>query len=46
MAIFTNYATLYYDGGAAVSNTVTGEVLDTLSTTKTAVSVITLQMIM
>lgn len=37
MAIFTNYATLSYSGGSTVSNTVTGEILDTLSVTKTAV---------
>lgn len=37
MAIFTNYATLSYSGGSTVSNTVTGEILDTLAVTKTAV---------
>lgn len=38
MATFTNYATLSYDGGSTVSNTVTGELLDILTATKTAVS--------
>ncbi len=37
MATFVNYATLSYDGGSTVSNTVTGEILDTLAVTKTAV---------
>lgn len=38
MARFTNYATLSYSGGTTDSNTVTGELLETLSVTKTAVS--------
>lgn len=37
MARFTNYATLSYNGGTTDSNTVTGELLATLSMTKTAV---------
>lgn len=37
MATFTNYATLSYDGGSVVSNTVTGEITETLAVTKTAV---------
>ena len=37
MAIFSNQATLTYTGGTAVSNVVTGEILDVLSVTKTAV---------
>lgn len=37
MAIFTNYATLSYNGGSTDSNTVTGELLETLSAVKTAV---------
>lgn len=37
MASFTNYATLTYVGGATDSNTVTGELLETLEMTKTAV---------
>lgn len=37
MATFTNMATLTYNGGTAVSNTVTGELLDTLTVTKTAI---------
>ena len=37
MATFTNYATLSYNGGTTDSNTVTGELLATLSMTKTAV---------
>lgn len=36
MAIFTNYATLTYTGGSTDSNTVTGELLETLAFTKTA----------
>ncbi len=36
MAIFTNQATLTYSGGTTDSNVVTGEVLDVLSATKTA----------
>lgn len=38
MATFTNYATLSYNGGTTESNTVTGELLETLVLTKTAVS--------
>lgn len=37
MATFTNYATLSYNGGTTVSNTVTGELLEAVSATKTAV---------
>lgn len=37
MAAFSNRATLTYSGGSAVSNVVTGEILDVLSATKTAV---------
>lgn len=37
MATFTNFATLSYNGGTTESNTVTGELLETLSMTKTAV---------
>lgn len=37
MATFTNYATLFYNGGTVVSNTVTGELLEALAVTKTAV---------
>ena len=37
MATFTNYATLSYNGGTTDSNIVTGELLATLSMTKTAV---------
>lgn len=37
MATFTNYATLSYTGGTTDSNTVTGELLEVLSATKTAV---------
>ena len=36
MAQFTNFATLSYNGGTAESNTVTGELLETLAVTKTA----------
>lgn len=38
MATFTNYATLSYTGGTTNSNTVTGELLEVLSASKTAVS--------
>lgn len=38
MAIFTNKATLSYSGGTVDSNTVTGELLEVLSITKTAVT--------
>ena len=37
MAIFSNQATLTYTGGTAVSNVVTGEILDRITVTKTAV---------
>lgn len=37
MAQFTNYATLSYNGGITDSNTVTGELLETLMASKTAV---------
>ena len=37
MATFNNFATLSYNGGTTNSNTVTGEILDTLSSTKIAV---------
>ena len=37
MANFTNYATLSYSGGTTNSNTVTGEILETISAAKTAV---------
>lgn len=37
MARFTNFATLSYNGGTTDSNTVTGELLETLSLSKTAV---------
>ena len=36
MASFTNFATLIYNGGTSNSNTVTGELLETLTLTKTA----------
>ncbi len=35
MAVFTNYATLSYNGLTAVSNTVTGEILETITVTHT-----------
>lgn len=38
IAIFTNQATLSYSGGTTNSNIVTGEIVDVLSMTKTAVS--------
>lgn len=38
MARFTNYATLSYNGGTKDSNIVTGELLEVLSATKTAVT--------
>ena len=38
MATFTNFATLSYNGGTTVSNTVTGEILETLSLEKNALS--------
>ena len=37
MAIFTNQATLIYNGGSANSNIAVGEILEVLSATKTAV---------
>ena len=37
MASFTNFATLSYNGGTTNSNTVTGELLEVLTVTKTAV---------
>ena len=37
MAEFTNFATLSYRGGTLRSNTVTGEILETVSVEKTAV---------
>lgn len=37
MARFTNFATLSYSGGTLDSNTVTGEIVETLAMTKTAV---------
>ena len=37
MAIFTNQATLSYSGGTINSNITTGEILEVLSVTKTAV---------
>ena len=37
MATFTNKATLSYNGGSVDSNTVTGELLEVLSITKTAI---------
>lgn len=37
MATFNNFATLSYSGGTSTSNTVTGEILSVLSSTKTAV---------
>lgn len=37
MALFTNQASLSYNGGVMMSNVVTGQLLDVLSSTKTAV---------
>ena len=37
VATFTNKATLSYNGGSVDSNTVTGELLEVLSITKTAI---------
>ena len=37
MATFTNQATLTYNGGTASSNITTGELLEVLTATKTAV---------
>lgn len=39
MAVFTNFATLSYKGGTRNSNTVTGEIMETVSVQKTAVSI-------
>lgn len=38
MAVFTNFATLSYKGGTRNSNTVTGEIMETIAVEKTAVS--------
>ena len=38
MAVFTNFATLSYKGGTHNSNTVTGEIMETVTVEKTAVS--------
>ena len=38
MATFTNFATLSYNGGSTVSNTVTGEIIETLTMQKTALT--------
>ena len=38
MAVFTNFATLSYKGGTRNSNSVTGEIMETVSVQKTAVS--------
>ena len=38
MAVFTNFVTLFYKGKTLNSNTVTGEILETLAVEKTAVS--------
>ena len=38
MAVFTNFATLSYKGGTRNSNTVTGEIMETVAVEKTAVS--------
>lgn len=38
MARFTNFATLSYNGGTTDSNTVVGEIVETLAVTKTAVT--------
>lgn len=38
MAVFSNQATLTYNGGSTVSNVVTGEILEVLSVTKRAVT--------
>ena len=38
MAVFTNFATLSYKGGTRNSNTVTGEILESIAVQKTAVS--------
>lgn len=38
MAVFTNFATLSYKGGTRNSNTVTGEIIETVAVEKTTVS--------
>ena len=38
MAVFTNFATLSYKGGTRNSNTVTGEIIETVTVEKTTVS--------
>lgn len=38
MAVFTNFATLSYKGGTRNSNTVTGEIMESVTVEKTAVS--------
>ena len=38
MAVFTNFATLSYNGKTRNSNTVTGEIMENVSVQKTAVS--------
>lgn len=38
MAVFTNFATLSYKGGTRNSNTVTGEIMESIAVQKTAVS--------
>lgn len=38
MATFTNFATLSYNGGTTNSNVVTGEILESLTATKTAIT--------
>ena len=37
MATFTNQATLSYNGGSTNSNIITGEIVDVLTASKTAV---------
>ena len=38
MATFTNFATLSYNGGTTNSNVVTGEIVESLTATKTAIT--------
>ena len=38
MAVFTNFATLSYKGGTRNSNTVTGEIMESIAVQKTAIS--------
>ena len=38
MAVFTNQATLSFDGGSTISNIVTGEIVEVLSAAKTSVN--------